>query len=1046
MSSATGGYSGEQTTGVAAGSLDRLLADAPVLLLVVDAGGAILIATGCHLEQALGEGPGLTGRRLADLPRAATIVKDLVERALGGAAGVGRLALGSEVLQLQVSPVKGASGPVTAVIAVGVREVLQASNDEAFMRLFQASPIPIAISSLEGGVFSHCNDAFVRTFRYPREEVVGRGSVELGMWSPEQRNRAIGELRAKGILAAHESGVKTKDGEVRDMVFNMEPIQFEGRTHLVGFFYDISERKRAEEEQRRLYEQLKQLDQLKGQLVANVSHELRTPLTLVLGLTERLMQGDGLSPGQARDLEAVQRNARGLLKQVNDLLDVARLDAGQAQARYSRCDVAHALRVIASPFDVVASERSVDYVVHAPDVLVAEVDVDKLERIVVNLLSNAFKYAPPGGLVRCSLLAEGDRLLLRVSDNGPGIAPEHRARVFERFFQIEGGATRRHGGTGLGLAIVRELSLVQHGSVRADEGPDGGALVEVDLPLHAPPDARVEGSVDAPDGASARVAVAELRPTEVAEEPTPDPLDRRPKVLIVEDNGEMRHFIAESLGAGYQIVSAEDGEQGLAMAETHRPDLIVTDVMMPRMSGDELVVALRARPSFATTRILLLSAKTDEALRVRLLREGAHDFVTKPFSVDELRARVANQIEMKRINDELALEVAHKAAESLALAERLRHAQKMEAIGKLAGGVAHDFNNVLTVIGGCASLLVAKGQPGTLPTDLAIEIRNASERAAELTRQLLAFSRQQMLHLQILDPNTVVHSLDRMLRRLIGEDVTLVANLAPGLGCIRADAGQLDQVLVNLVVNARDAMPRGGRLTLETGEVVLGEAYARAQPDVVSSGIYVVFSVSDTGAGMPPEVSRRVFDPFFTTKDVGKGTGLGLATAYGIVKQSGGHITVHSEEGVGTVFKVYLPRLDPTERTSPAHEVHPTITGGDETVLLVEDDTAVRTFARRALESIGYRVREADGGHSALASADGAAVDLLLTDVVMPEISGRDLARRVTERWPTTRVLYMSGYTDDAVLRSGVAQGASFLQKPFTASELAIAVRRALGD
>jgi len=1027
-------------------SVAALLGGAPLLLLAVDSHGRITLAAGKHAAAALGEAGPVEGLLLCERPHAATIVKDLVARALAGSPGVGRLALPGDVLQLQVTPVFDATGACSGVVAIGIREVPQASSDEAFMRLFQASPIPIAISSLEGGVFSHCNDAFVQTFKYPRDEVVGRGSVELGMWSPEQRARAIGELREKGVLRNHESGVRTKDGDIRDMIFAMERIEFAGRTHLVGFFFDITERKRAEAELRRLYEQLKELDQLKGQLIANVSHELRTPLTLILGLSERLISVDSDAASRQRDLAAVHRNALGLLRQVNDLLDVARLDAGHVAASYGKVDVAQILRLVASPFDVIASERAIAFTVEAPESLVAEVDAEKLERIAVNLLSNAFKYTPREGRVRCTLAAEGDRLVLRVADNGPGIAPEHRTRVFERFFQVEGGATRRYGGTGLGLAIVREFAEVQGGTARVEAAPGGGALFEIELPLRAPLGAHVDTGESGQGEAAARLAVSELKPVEVSQDPRDDPRDRRALVLVVEDNHEMRRFIVDSLQSDWRIVSAADGVEGLALAIAQRPDLVVSDVMMPRMSGDQLVRELRSRRELDDMRVILLTAKADEQLRVRMLREGAHDFVTKPFSVAELRARVANQVAIKQASDSLQVDLTRKSDEAEELARQLRHAQKMEAIGRLAGGIAHDFNNLLTVIGGYASLLLETQPARELASELAGEIKLASDKAAELTRQLLAFSRRQMLQLQVVDLNALVSGLERMLRRLIGEDISLVTHLAPGLGRVKADPGQLDQVIINLVVNSRDAMPDGGRLTLETGEVVLDESLARALPDI-APGTYVVLTVSDTGSGMSEEVKQRVFEPFFTTKEVGKGTGLGLATVYGIIKQTGGHIGFQSELGRGCDFTVYLPRVEADDVREPRGLAEVRAVSGDEVVLLVEDDAMVRVFTRKALERLGYEVIEASDGNEALEALQRRQrpVDVVVTDIVMPLMGGRELAQRVLERWPGTPLLFVSGYSDDAILRRGVLdQGAHFLQKPFTAAALARALRRAL--
>jgi len=380
------------------------------------------------------------------------------------------------------------------------------------------------------------------------------------------------------------------------------------------------------------------------------------------------------------------------------------------------------------------------------------------------------------------------------------------------------------------------------------------------------------------------------------------------------------------------------------------------------------------------------------------------------------------------------------------LEEQLFKAQKMEAIGQLAGGVAHDFNNLLTAILGYADLLAAKLDPESLEFEELDEIRKAGERAASLTRQLLAFSRQQVLERKVLDLNYLITDVERMLRRLIGEDVRLFAVLDPALRRVRADAGQLEQVIMNLAVNARDAMPRGGRLTIETANVELDEAYARLHATVLP-GSYVMIAVSDTGVGMNSETLARIFEPFFTTKGQGKGTGLGLATVYGIVKQSGGYVWVYSEVGKGTIFKIYLPRVEEAAETEPVPAAAPALRGS-ETVLLVEDDQSVRTLARSILESYGYTVLEAASGKEGLEVARQYTrpIDLVLTDVVMPEMSGSDMASRLETLRPGVRVLYMSGYTDDAVFRHGLLErGRVFLQKPFTPGALAHKVREALG-
>jgi PAS domain S-box-containing protein len=379
------------------------------------------------------------------------------------------------------------------------------------------------------------------------------------------------------------------------------------------------------------------------------------------------------------------------------------------------------------------------------------------------------------------------------------------------------------------------------------------------------------------------------------------------------------------------------------------------------------------------------------------------------------------------------------------LEQQLRQAQKMEAVGRLAGGVAHDFNNVLTAIFGYTELVLEElpAQSSARP-DLE-EIRKAAQRASALTRQLLAFSRQQVLEPVVLKLNDLVEDVDKMLRRLLGEDVELRLSLTRDLGNVRADPGQLQQVLMNLIVNARDAMPTGGKLLIETTNADLTEQYAELhQP--VSPGRYVMLAVSDTGMGMNADTKARIFEPFFTTKEKGKGTGLGLSTVYGIVKQSAGYIWVYTEVGRGTTFKVYLPRVDaPAVAHAPRREAGPL--EGTETVLLAEDDEMLRPLAKGLLEKLGYTVLEAENASQALtrARAHAGPIQLLVADVVMPGASGRELARLLAESRPETRVLYVSGYTDDAIVHHGMLEpGLNFLQKPFTPAALARKVRDVL--
>jgi signal transduction histidine kinase len=380
--------------------------------------------------------------------------------------------------------------------------------------------------------------------------------------------------------------------------------------------------------------------------------------------------------------------------------------------------------------------------------------------------------------------------------------------------------------------------------------------------------------------------------------------------------------------------------------------------------------------------------------------------------------------------------------------DQLLQAQKMEAIGQLAGGIAHDFNNLLTAINGFAGLMQLSLSTDDPLWEMTEKILDSGQRAAGLIRQLLAFSRKQIIEPQVLILNSVVTDMEKMLRRLIGEDIQLETSLSLELWPVKVDPTQMGQIIVNLALNARDAMPTGGRLTIETANVTLDEAYAaghlEAQP-----GEYVRLAVSDTGHGIKKEVQSRIFEPFFTTKEAGQGSGLGLATVYGIVKQSSGDIQVYSEVNQGTTFKIYLPRTPEAVRPAPQPAEEQELPSGHETVLLVEDDEFVRSLSRRVLESRGYSVLEARRGVEALRLAAGYAgpIHLLLTDVVMPDMGGKALAEQITATRPEMKVVYMSGYTDNAIARHGVLEpGLPFLQKPFSPKQLARKVRAVLDN
>jgi two-component system cell cycle sensor histidine kinase/response regulator CckA len=378
--------------------------------------------------------------------------------------------------------------------------------------------------------------------------------------------------------------------------------------------------------------------------------------------------------------------------------------------------------------------------------------------------------------------------------------------------------------------------------------------------------------------------------------------------------------------------------------------------------------------------------------------------------------------------------------------EQLRQSQKLEAIGQLAGGVAHDFNNLLTAINGYSALALRRLGADHPISSYLEEIKKAGDRAANLTRQLLAFGRKQLLQPLALNVNDILNDMIKLLKRLIGEDIQLITRPGANLKQIKADPGQLEQVLVNLVVNARDAMPRGGTITIETANITLDGSYASKHLGV-SAGEYVMLAISDTGTGMDQETQSRIFEPFFTTKEKDKGTGLGLSTVYGIIRQSGGNIWVYSEVGKGTTFKVYLPLVEDKAATESEAVVVPMIKRGSETVMLVEDEDMVRKLASELLVDAGYIVLEANGGEEAikLCKQHSEPIDLLITDVVMPKMSGKQVAEQLLALHPETKVLFMSGYTDEAIVHHGVVDSnIAFIQKPFSERALAHKIREVL--
>ncbi|SEE97960.1 GAF sensor hybrid histidine kinase [Burkholderia sp. WP9] len=1146
---------------------------------------------------------------------------------------------------------------------------------------------------------------------------------------------------------------------------------------------------RAYEEERRRAEALAEIDRAKTTFFSNISHEFRTPLTLMLGPLEELLakpqlaaSGDNARMGSDIEdralIEITHRNGLRLLKLVNALLDFSRIEAGRMQSHPQPTDIASFTAELASLFQSAIETAGLRLEVEIPAApVVVQLDREMWEKVVMNLLSNAYKFTFFGTIRVAVREVVGGGVEVSVTDSGIGIAEEEAPRLFERFHRVAGAPGRSVEGSGIGLAMVQELVKLHNGTVRVDSVLGQGACFTVSLPRGAVQPQSEDSAVHAAMSKHARTYVdAALRWSPENEILTDAPIDATPagevspdaapvtaaRLLVVDDNADLREYMSRILrAAGHDVRLATDGQAALEAAREERPDLVLSDVMMPRLDGFGLLRALRADPDLRDTPVLMLSARAGEEARVDGIEHGADDYLTKPFSARELLARVSGNLQLARLRRETEMklreesrtleilnrvgstvaaeldlnravqivtdaateltgaafgsffynvlddkggsymlytlsgvpkeafagfpmprntavfaptfkgegivrvdditqdpryghnvphrgmpeghlkvrsylatpvqsrsgevvgglffghpepgvfteraerivagiaaqaaiaidnarlyqaaqsEIAERAKAQSALhdlnetlerrvietvadrdrlwelsedllvvadiegrlqrvspswsnalghnmhwlmsrsyvdlvhpddvavvsthlaelrrtgvpvryenrfkridgtwrwvawtlaldpdtarihgvgrdvtadketTEALRHAeealrmaQKMEAIGKLTGGVAHDFNNLLQVIGGNLQLL-AKDVAGSEKPEQ--RVRNALAgvaRGANLASQLLAFGRRQPLAPKVVNLGRFVRGLDDMLRRALGDGVEIETIVSGGLWNTLVDPFQVENALLNLAINARDAMNGHGKLTIEAGNAALDDAYAKRNAEV-TPGQYVMLAVTDTGAGMSPEVRERVFEPFFTTKPEGQGTGLGLSMVYGFVKQSGGHVKIYSEEGHGTTIRIYLPRVRQQEDLETNIDAGPA-KGGTETVLVVEDDEEVRTTVVEMLSDLGYRVLKAKDAQSALAIVEsGVPIDLLFTDVVMPgPLRSTELARKARERLPAIAVLFTSGYTDNAIVHSGrLDEGIELLSKPYTHEALARKVRYVL--
>lgn len=660
------------------------------------------------------------------------------------------------------------------------------------------------------------------------------------------------------------------------------------------------------------HEKTKEAEKLKTRFFANVSHELRTPLTLVLGPLELLRGSPRLDDHERAMVSTAWRKARTLLEHVNDLLDIAKLEAGRMEVVYAEVDAASLVRRIADQFGTHAAERKMRFEVESPETGAVQLDPDKLERVVTNLLANAFKFTPDGGTVRCALVVDGGAGVMRleVADSGPGVPEAERRRIFDRFTQADASQTRRFGGTGLGLAIASEYIQLHHGSIAVADAKEGGASFRVEIPARAP------------EGVSVSKRSREIPPppppvlsAEPATTDRPAAAGDAPRVLVVEDSVDMNAFIADVLGQTYAIEAAYDGEEGLEHAVASPPDLVVTDLMMPKMSGDQLVQALRARADLANVPVLLLSASVDEELRTQLLEKGAQDFLLKPFAPAELRARVANLVSMRRAREMLRREVASQAVDLETLAgevtQRTRElAAALEALqvardhaenastmkSEFLGLVSHELRTPLA-----AAQLVVERLASSPPEELGpnarrnvIRLDRAIRRFSSLVDELLTSARIQSGKLDVAPAEfdlreLVAASVDDVRVHAEAKALRLQTKLPETTVAARTDPSLLRLALGNLLSNAVKFTKEGA-----------------VEVEAFREGDALVVKVEDTGVGVPESEQAAIFEPFRQLEAMSRkhipGVGLGLSLVRDIARMLGGSVSVRSTPGVGSTF------------------------------------------------------------------------------------------------------------------------------------------------
>jgi len=869
-------------------------------------------------------------------------------------------------------------------------------------------------------VFLGCNEEFARaTGSSDPADIVGKTDLEI--WDDVEQAEFFRRIdrevmTTKQALLELEEPLLRPDGTPSVLLTSKVPLyDHEGDVRgILGIYTDITERKQIERALRRAKEQAEAAIRTQSDFLANVSHELRTPLTLIMGsvdaLHTHLEQQPVLSRSETKpQLDRIRRNSLRLLHQVNDILQLSALEDGSPRRDRQVVDLGELMTALVDDADPLARRRDLELSMSTTGTTTVRADPSMLETIGLNLLSNALKFTPPGGSVHVGVTGREAHVELSIQDTGPGIPRSLHETIFERFRQVDASSTRRYAGTGIGLALVRELAALHDAEYGVESEVGQGSRFWLRFPMVlAEPSERVP----APRGAA--------RASWILDEPERARPQRRgppgaPRVLVVDDNEELLEYIATLLERDYRVETANDGEEALKLAKARPPEVVVSDLMMPKLDGRQLVAAFAADSSLRHVPVILVTARAEPTLVTESLNDGAHDYLCKPFHAEELRARVRAAHRMSQASQQLVLN------------------DRLAILGTLAAGAAHEINNPLMAISSNLSFAQQEleAEVGTKPWAAEVvgalaEALQGTTQVAQVVRDLGAFSRRSRLEVdESIDLHPLLESMINLAKGELLGRAHLVRDLHE-IPAVHGNGARLGQVFLNLLINAAHAFASGDP---ERNEVRL-ETRRRGSD-------HVVVTVTDNGRGIAPASLGRIFDPFFTTKEIGNGTGLGLWVSRRIIEQLGGEIRVQSTLGEGTTFEIVLPIARASEEGT-ATEGQDSSVPSRTRVLVIDDDAMLARAIGRVLRS--YEVVIANGGQAGLERLKGEETyDLVLCDLMMPDLSGMGLYEqlRAEDQTKADAIVFMTGAGSHEHTRDFLQQVSNpCLLKPFTAKDI----------